>query len=330
MFCFCLQSNLTKKSSGRNKSVTFFAIAKTAPLLSAAYFGVSHSRRYDIYQKKELLMLKNLKMELDSRISEKFEFGSTDAWDDDLLESCFCEIESINSFLKGNKEFLVGAKGAGKSAIFRLISEGKRKFYNPNKLKQIVISVNEVMEYTAVRKLVNGKLGLVDNIDENELFYFWEVYILYRILRDLKANHIKIYSSLNRDSHDFMKHFEESKPGFVEFLKGLKGTAGVKFDISNPNLPIPDFYISAEGNKVKEELDKKLPIILIDTIKSDICSKLRRFKSVIYVLVDNLDDFSSREEFDAQKQVIQGLVETCKYYTKFPEVKIKASLRPEL
>jgi len=30
-----------KKSSGRNKSVTFFAIAKNAPLLSAAYFGVT-------------------------------------------------------------------------------------------------------------------------------------------------------------------------------------------------------------------------------------------------------------------------------------------------
>jgi len=29
-----------KKSSGRNKSVTIFADAKIAPLLSAAYFGV--------------------------------------------------------------------------------------------------------------------------------------------------------------------------------------------------------------------------------------------------------------------------------------------------
>jgi len=35
---------LTKKSSGRNKSVTFFAIAKNAPLLSAAYFGVSFTK----------------------------------------------------------------------------------------------------------------------------------------------------------------------------------------------------------------------------------------------------------------------------------------------
>jgi len=275
-------------------------------------------------------LLKNLKSEIDPRVVGKFTFGSTDAWDDDLLDSCYCEIEPITNFLQGSKELLVGAKGAGKSAIFRRLSERKEIFLNPKKLEQIIIPINEVMEYTAVRELLKKKLILNNSSEGNELFYFWEVYVLYRTLKHLKSKYPKIYTSLDGESEIFMKHFENEKEGFIDFLKGIKGVVGIKLDVTNPNIPMPDLYISAESVKTVKTKDTPLPLIKIDSIKMNICTQLNEFKSVVYVLVDNLDDFASREGFEAQKKVIQGLVETCKYYTKFPEIKIKASLRPEL
>lgn len=278
----------------------------------------------------ELNLLRNLKTEIDPRICCEFKFGSIDAWDDYLLESCFCDINSFSKFLAGGTEILIGSKGAGKSAIFRLISEGKRTFSNPKKLCQIIISINEVMEYSAVRSLVNSKLGIYSTVKENEIFYFWEIYILYRLLGCLKKDYLSIYEKLSEDCHSFTKFFEVEKPTILDFLKGIKGTAGVKFDISNPNLPYPDFYISAENRPPSQQSKDDIPLIKIDSIKKDICKQLEISKSVVYVLVDNLDDFASREEFDSQKLIIQGLVEACKYYTKLPGIKIKVSLRPEL
>jgi hypothetical protein len=273
-------------------------------------------------------MIKNLKKQIDPRIVNSFRFGSIDAWDDDLLELCFCDTEPFRTFISGNKEFLVGAKGAGKSAIFRLLSEGKQRFKNPKNLNQIVIPINEVMEYSSVRSLISQRLKGFDSEKSNDLFYFWELYILYRITKEIKINHKRVFSSLSGDSKSYLDRFENNE-GFIDFIKGIKGSAGVKFDLSNPQLPTPDFYISAE-NANSNNTGKTLPLIKIDSIKKDICEQLKLNKSIVYVLVDNLDDFASRENFDSQKQVIQGLVETCKYYTRFSEIKIKSSLRPEL
>lgn len=276
-------------------------------------------------------MLKNLKNEIDPRIIGQFDMGSIDAWDDDLLVDCFCETSSFDDFLSGKKEFLVGAKGAGKSAIFRLLTEGKKSFSNPRKLNQIVIPINEVMEYTATRALIDKKLNINHSSGVNIFFYFWEIYCLYIILRNVREKHPKIYSKLDSDANSFMSHFEESKSGFFDFLRGIKGSAGVKLDMTNPNLPVPDFYVSAEKAADSGEGNvSNIPLIKIDSIKTNLCKALRESKHAIYVLVDNLDDFASREEFNVQKEVIQGLVESCKYYTKFPELKIKAALRPEL
>lgn len=276
-------------------------------------------------------MLKHLKNEIDPRVIGKFDMGSIDAWDDDLLDDCFCETSSFDDFLGGNKEFLVGAKGAGKSAIFRLLAEGKKTFSNPKKLKQVVIPINEVMEYTATRALINKKLNISQESGVNIFFYFWEIYCLYIILRKVREYHPRIYDKLDSNAKSFMSHFEENKPGFFDFLKGMKGSVGVKLDMTNPNLPTPDFYVSAEKSEGKNRENlTDIPLIKIDTIKSNLCEMLRDNKTIIFVLVDNLDDFASREEFEVQKEVIQGLVESCKYYTKFPELKIKAALRPEL
>ncbi|MBW7470886.1 hypothetical protein [Marinobacter sp. F4218] len=219
-------------------------------------------------------------------------------------------------------------KELAKAQCLGFYLRGKKSFYNPKDYHQILIPINEVMEYSSVRSIVSERLKGFDPEKSNDLFYFWEIYILYRILKELKIGHKKITSSLNRESISFLDKFEDNK-SFMDFLKGIKGSAGVKFDLSNPQIPTPDFYLSAENSEL-DPSGSPLPLIKIDTIKNDICDALKFHKSILYVLVDNLDDFASRENFDSQKMVIQGLVETCRYYTRFSEIKIKAALRPEL
>lgn len=44
----------------------------------------------------------------------KFDFGSAEASEDDLLINCSCRLKAINEFLLGHKNIVLGERGGGK------------------------------------------------------------------------------------------------------------------------------------------------------------------------------------------------------------------------
>ena len=64
-------------------------------------------------------MINNLPKKISSKVVHEFVIGNQEAIRDELLDKCFCDIAPVRAYLKGNKDYLIGVKGSGKSAIFQ-------------------------------------------------------------------------------------------------------------------------------------------------------------------------------------------------------------------
>jgi hypothetical protein len=83
-------------------------------------------------------MIMNLPAEFPVTYLSKFDFGSAEASEDDLLINCACRLRAINEFLIGHKNIVLGERGAGKSALFRMIRERSLSFENKAGKKQLL------------------------------------------------------------------------------------------------------------------------------------------------------------------------------------------------
>ncbi|MGJ0514437.1 MAG: hypothetical protein ACR65O_01660 [Methylomicrobium sp.] len=90
-------------------------------------------------------MIINLPKQFILQWLDNFDFGQPDAKEDALLSKCLCFIPAFDEFLRGNKDIVLGERGTGKSALFRLIKDKEYKFQpsrNVNKdsyKKQILV-----------------------------------------------------------------------------------------------------------------------------------------------------------------------------------------------
>jgi ABC-type molybdenum transport system ATPase subunit/photorepair protein PhrA len=75
-------------------------------------------------------MIENLPKEITSKNLHSFNFGNIEANNDELLFESVCKTSSIIDFLTGKKNIVLGEKGTGKTALFRLLKEEKLRFKN--------------------------------------------------------------------------------------------------------------------------------------------------------------------------------------------------------
>lgn len=279
-------------------------------------------------------MIDNLPKKLSSKVVHDFVIGNQEAIRDELLDKCFCDIAPVRSYLKGNKDFLIGVKGSGKSAIFRQLVSKNIEFKNINKLDQIIIPIDKDVDYLAVKYHLQESLESSITDQDVRARFIWEIYILYKIVNSLLRSSIDIDSETKKalKSVESCFSFGSEKPSIIDIFTKANRTIGVKLDLSNPAMPAPDFYIKAEpSTKITGEGINVSSITLnIGDIQSKINSLLRRHKAIIYVLIDNLDDFLAREAYDAQRLVIQGLLACINGYSRHPYLKVKAFLRNEV
>lgn len=79
-------------------------------------------------------MISNLPSNVAIEKFQCFDFGSAEASEDELLEECPCVIKPIREFLSGKKDIVIGERGSGKSALFRLLAK-EAIFLTTNKTK---------------------------------------------------------------------------------------------------------------------------------------------------------------------------------------------------
>lgn len=267
---------------------------------------------------------------------EEFTFGDVDGKNDELLLNpfCICNINATNEFLKGKKSLIVGERGSGKTALFTLVSNKTLQFQLHKGEESLIIPIDEDLQYKALKEKI---ISLIQTQikDEATIFRFvWELFIIYRILLKLKDEFThNLPDDLKKAFNEFEEIFGKGKTHSIyDVLASQKKTIGVKLDSSPQGIPVPNFYISVEpkDSKPTNIHEEAVSTINVDNYKKVVQGFLDKESIVLFVLIDKLDDFVIKEEYEIQKLMIQGLLSCERSYHGYDRIRLKIFLRSDL
>lgn len=274
-------------------------------------------------------MIENLPKEITSANLHSFNFGDIEASNDDLLFESICKTSSIIDFLTGKKNIVLGEKGTGKTALFRLLKEEKLKFRNNHGYKNIIIPIDDNFQY----KNLKGKiLKLVQTESDEDVFKYqivWELFLFFKITQKLEKLDIELTKPIKEAIRLTNSIF--GKNSLDTFLK-TKKTYGIKLYDTPTNI-LPDIYFTSEPitqeDNIKEKSVDKLEIDL-DFYKQEINNFLIENQLNVIVLIDRLDEFVSRSSIETQKELLEALVVVEREYGNYSNVELKLFLRDDL
>lgn len=279
--------------------------------------------------------IQNLPNKFPVKNLDNFIFGTPDGEDDPILEACALRISPIAEFLDENKSILVGDRGTGKTAVFRLLSEGKLKFRNSEDLKQIYVPINEDLGYKTLRDHIVNQIKNPANESNSSHRIVWELFIFSRCLDGLKKElegnsrfeelQNKFYEGIGWKNH---KRNKINK--LVDIILNTKKTFGVKIEGGHLGLVIPNFYASVEPNKTENMPLTPANFLDLPAFKLELNLLLTTAKSVGYILIDKLDEFVSGADYQTQLETLQALMNCWRNYQAFPKIKLKLFLRRDL
>ncbi len=275
-------------------------------------------------------MIKNLPERFPVSALQSFDFGDAEARDDQLLGLCPVPTGSISEFLNNKKDIVVGFRGAGKSAIVRLLLEQKLAFKEEDDFRSLLVCLDEEFDYRAIRERL---LKAVDSERERLLScrIVWELLLIYRSLQTVRS-HLADGDSTIREhlrEIDILLGVSEQKPKLLEILLSHKKKIGVKLDANLPH--IFDIYAGVEPSLDVKQEPYEANVLKLVEYKRYLNRILQEHKINLYVLFDRLDDFVFLEDYETQKKLLQGLLSTqLDYRQKYPRIKVKAFLRTDL
>ena len=279
-------------------------------------------------------MFTNLPESIDhSKIRELF-FGYEEANEDDLLEDpvCFCELSSVADILSNKKTYILGNKGTGKTALFRLIKENRLELKVKECKKIFIIPIEEEYDFS----LIGERIFKSIKIDgENTIKYrsLWEIYTLYRILNKLFTSYdsneigkeLKGYWESykivygEKEHYSLLSFFNAQKRKYSIEIDTLKGVVKPQIETESKETVKKD--ISAEEDRIE---------LNITEIKNMVNTFLAEKNNAIVIMYDKLDDFVTRQDYDIQKGIISALVACERSYSVLSNIRMKIFLRYDL
>ncbi len=221
-------------------------------------------------------------------------FGRLEGERDPLLKDCFFPTRTVQRYLKTPYNYVLSPKGAGKSALFRSISD---KYLNRSQFKYekfAVIQVNEAFGFN------DGYLD-VEKFHEDSrmrLTISWALYILIKIIQDITTNRKDLtgYDELLKE----IKKIPELKGelnlyNLRDFLKSI--STAIKFTANGQEFEV------APQIKLEERTEK----LVLNKIYKEINDFYKKNDLTAFILIDRIDNFVQKEEYQLQRKYIQGL-----------------------
>ncbi len=274
-------------------------------------------------------MIQNLPKEITFSHLQQFDFGDIEANNDDLLVHSICRTSAIIEFLRGKKNVVLGEKGTGKTAIYRLLKEHKLNFKPKNGYSNILIPIADNFQYKSIKDKV---LRLVKTDINEESFKYqvvWELFIFFKIIQKIESLDSEL-TTLLKEAKELLDSIF-TRNGLDGLLRSKK-TIGVKL-YDTPTSILPDFYLTnepvAQTKNIKESAIEKLEIDL-DLYKSEINLFLIKRKLNVTLIIDRLDEFVSQSEIDIQLKLLQALISVEREYESLSNIEIKFFLRDDL
>ena len=265
-------------------------------------------------------------------------FGNVDAKRDEALESLFyvSKNTALQKFKTGKYSIIVGEKGAGKTAIFRLFKDGKIQI-NDNVHECINDFIEAGIDLALYNSLITQLVKSHKQSKSNNLLKYqivWELFFTYRLL--LICEGIPQFpTNLKSIKNNFEKFFSmsEKKGSILDFIKSFTIKNGFKISTMNPEQIEFFSEIGANENVVKENNEKdnlnKLSFNL-SMYKEQINSFLKENNIVARIFIDKLDDFVTKENYEFQKLFLQSLLYIEESYFDTEFIKIHIFLRKDL
>lgn len=259
-----------------------------------------------------------------------FQFGDPDAKVDDLLLICPQTIRGVNEFLGGTKNIVLGERGAGKSALFRLVSEGKYKFnseQSDKSRKQLVVSIDEDLDYITMSNVIESRFIDKAKRPHGKYLFLWEIYVLSRVIERLaeEFGYDEEVQTLQEDFSEILGIPKQKKFRISDLFTSYKVTTGLKIDQAGSVNPT----FSVEPTKDAHSVHVEVTDHQITLFRNRVRKAIRVRRAVVYVLVDKIDDFVVELAYEEQKKSVQALLE-CTQLLRFPELKLKIFLRIDL
>lgn len=230
------------------------------------------------------------------------DFGHCDAEADPNLIRYFLETESYHRILSGEKMYVIGRKGTGKSAIYKVIEKLEQ---NPENKKLLSVAALTFDTYPwQIHNKIKDETCSLDFAHVNT----WRYIILLELAKLIIKENDAEKQDLNEIKSFIQKTYGSLTPSFKELLVD-KLKRIIKLEIPK----ISDTGIGGGGIELDNRTPEKKLIdsinILNDTLQDKIFKLLNKSK-LYFVLFDKLDDgWDNSDEF---KSSMVGLLKVCR------------------
>jgi hypothetical protein len=262
--------------------------------------------------KKNLMNISEVKLSpINIGILEEFNFGSLDGERDDNLKDCFVITKEINNLLKYKFNYVLSPKGAGKSSVFKALIEKYSILKNNIDLnKYHFIQVNRAFDNN---DSYLEKTKFKSNLSHNKYTVSWSFYLAIKLIEDILINHKD--KSNYEDFESKIKKYDNLKDTYelyniLDYIENFNVV--LKFTAGGIDYSIKPIF----GNK------KKTKPLKLNELYSIINEFYKKNGIIARVLIDRIDNFVEKEEYDIQKNYLQGLIYAVE------EISLLANIQP--
>lgn len=244
-------------------------------------------------------------------------FGNVDSESEEDLDKIFIQTNDFDKFLDEKTSVVIGAKGAGKSALFRLFAyyESEARKMSNNKLANVIL-----ISGTGFKDIPNMDDSTIfndmkeDNIDFQAA---WNIYIMYKLVYQLymqehivasdNCKKLLIKEGLIKDERLIGK--------LIRIYEKLIGEAPNVDEIS-----FSDFSVKVSKNKKASS----------NQVLKEINDKLEQEGKKVWILLDKIDElFSDKSEI--RVKCIEGLFLTLiDFQSRYSNIKLKIFVRSDI
>lgn len=263
-----------------------------------------------------------IKIALYETIINSINVGNSIAEFDELLESARVETPVFNDILDDKYDFVLGRKGAGKTALFKIIIYLSRMLLGRQNLV-LLSGVNASGE-----SIFNHFKKQFSKFDESDFENFWKIYFISLIYNEFIKN--PDFDAKLSECKDEIKRFISECSGagipdlpqnrdrgkqigwIIDNIKKIRGSLITTYDPKTLNLFSLTPQLEVEF-KEKAKTQKEGESIYINNIGKILKEILEKSKFKIWIILDRLDEVFDRYS-DIEFKGLRGLLKAYKSF----------------